>query len=273
VNYRFRSVSEAWDAAIGLLHSGFWNWADRPIITLAGIAAATCAVTGVLRAPPAPGSLASRARPLALFAIAVLLYFALPADINGYMYALAPRYAPIAALFLIPLLPFPVGRLKHLAALGCALTALYTPVVLAPLFSSFGQEAAAIEPIVEAVTPRSRIMHLIVAPGSQTAHHAAFLHYTAYVAFRTGSIPSFSLAIDPSYPVGYAPNARPPASPSEWNPLQVNFLQAGPYYDYFLWRGPSDVQRYLGPFASQLQQAAVSPGFLLLKRIPAHDPH
>ena len=269
VNYRFRGAAVAWDAAINLLHGGFWSWADRPIVTFAAIAAAICAVAGVLQPAPAETSVLARARPLALFAIAALLYFELPADINGYVYALAPRYAPIAALLLIPVLPFPVGRLKYLAAVACAATAIHTPVVLTPLFAAFGREASAIEPIVASVASRSKIMHLIVNPGSHTASHTVYLHYTAYLAFRTGSIPSFSLAIDPSYPIGYAPGGRPPASPWEWRPFQVDFNAAGPYYDYFLWRGRGEPMPFVGPFSNQLELVTQSSSWMLYRRRPS----
>lgn len=266
-NYSFRPVADAVNTAFDLLSSGFWGYADRPVVIAAGAAATVCAIAGVFR-PQALVRTAFRvrARPAALFAIAAALYLFLPVDVAGYMYAVAPRYAQVAVLLLVPAIPFPGGPARRLGAAAAAACALFAPAVLAPRFAAFGAEAAAIEPIVAAVQPASRIMHLIVDPGSREASHPAFLHFTAYVAFRTGSIPSFSLAIDPSYPVGYAPGGRPPASPWEWQPLQVDFESAGPFYDYFLWRGPGDARAHLGRFGARLEPAASSDGWILYRR-------
>jgi hypothetical protein len=266
VNYHFRPAQLAFDQAFSLLHGGFWGFADKPVAVAMLAAAAACAVFGIVRAPTVSGAIRRRARPLALFGIAVLLYFVLPSDVDGYMYQLAPRYAQIAALLLLPVLPFPTGQLQRVAMAACVGVAAYTPIVLAPLFSNFGREAQSIEPIIETVAPRSKIMHLVVTPGSAVATHAVYLHYAAYVAFRTDSIPSFSLAIDPSYPVGYVTGRRPPASPWEWQPMRVDFSAAVPYYDDFLWRGPGDPRGYMGQYGQELVPAAQSERWLLLKK-------
>ena len=191
-------------------------------------------------------------RPALLLALALLFYFALPMDVTGYMYALYPRYAQVAALLAIPVLPFPLGKLSRVFVAAATLLALYSGVNLAVLFSRFDVEAENFEMVARRIPKGSRIMHLVLDRGSRYATHAVYLHYAALAALRSDGVPSFSLATDPSFPVGYRPGAQPPAPPWEWQPERFTWDEAR-WYDCFLVRGEVLPEALFGEHASEVE--------------------
>ncbi|MBI5549273.1 MAG: hypothetical protein HY901_35760 [Deltaproteobacteria bacterium] len=253
-NFVFHPIGGKLAQVPDLLSGGFWGWADRPALyALAGAALLVSALGALWRAPATKGWVA-RLRPALLFALALGYFLLLPQDIKGYMYAIYPRYAQLAALLLIPLLPFPFGRAYQAFVPVAAAVALYAGVNLAVLFKGFDVEAENFELLLRDVPSGSRIMHLVANWGSEKATHAVYLHYAALAALRVNGVPSFSLAIDPSFPVGYRQGAQPPASPWEWRPLEASWEQAR-WYDVYLARGEQPPEALFRDHAKDVELA------------------
>lgn len=236
-NFTFAPVTERAGRFVELLSNGFWSYADRwPLYLLAAVGLLGL-LLALLRPESARGSFRQRARPALLFGVALTCYLLLPSDIRGYMYYIFPRYAQVAALLALPLLPVPTGL--GLTAFGAAasIAALASGINLAVLFRRFDVEAENFERVARDLPQGSRVMSLVFDRGSRHAAHAVYLHYAALGALRCKGIPSFSLATDPSFPVGYADGKQPPAPASEWRPEDFSFATHGDFYDAFLVRG------------------------------------
>ena len=72
-------------------------------------------------------------------------------------------------------------------------------------------------------------------------------------ARRIDGIPSFSLAIDPSYPVGYREGAQPPAPDSEWRPERFSWSDHASAYDYVLVRSEASPAELFGAHLAELE--------------------
>lgn len=250
-----------------LLGNGFWDWADRrPLWLLAGLVLLLAAAS-LLRAPRAPAGLSrSELRPFALFALALAAYFLLPTHVTGYMYMVHPRYAQVSALLLLPALAFPAGRGRALAATAAAAIVLYAGLNLSVLFHRFDAEARDFDRVVASLPERSRVMHLVLDRGSAVATHAVYLHYAALAAQRVNGTPSFSLALDPSFPVNYRAGARPPGPAWEWRPERFSWDQAS-WYDHYLVRGGASAQELFGSHAAEVEPVAAAGRWRVLRRV------
>jgi hypothetical protein len=267
-NYSFAPLARRARDLVPLLGNGFAGRADFwPVLAwLALVALALLA--GLLRrfgrADRSTEVARSDARPLALFASALLCYFALPTDVAGYMYMIHNRFAQLAALCLIVALPRLTGRsLVVVAGLAGALTAAAS-AQLTVLFARFEREARPFDEVVAALPTGARLMHLVVDPASRVASHAVYLHYAALAALRVDGVPSFSLAQDPSFPVNYRAGARPPGPEWEWRPARFTWEDAR-WYDHYLVRG-AEPARLFGAHASEVAPAARAGGWVLLRR-------
>jgi hypothetical protein len=187
-------------------------------------------------------------------------------DVSGYMYAIYPRYAQLAALLAIPLLPFPRPRLGALAAAAAAAVCLYSGANLSVLFRRFDGEAESFEVVARALPRGARVMHLVTDWSSRFATHAVYLHYAALAALRANGVPSFSLATDPSFPVGYQRGRQPPAPAWEWHPERFTWNEHALFYDYFLARGDVPMQALFGPHAGEVELSAHAELWRLYRR-------
>jgi hypothetical protein len=237
-----------------LLSNGFWDWADRPPLQLWVVLVFLVAVVALARRAFPGDAHRFDPRPLLLFALALGCFFLLPTDIHGYMYMLANRYAQLAALLVLPLLALPEGRPLQLFAPAAAALAVYAGVNLVVLFARFDREAAAFERVAAALHPEAKILHMVLDPSSAVATHPVYLHYATLAALRADGVPSFSLALDPSFPVNYRPGARPPAPPSEWRPGEASWSRDLPFYDHVLARG--DAGRFFAGHEGVFTRAA-----------------
>jgi hypothetical protein len=266
-NFIFHPLAEKLPRLPELLSNGFWSYADRPAIWALAVAALVALVLGLIFRPPVAPTWLARLRALLLFALALACYELLPQDITGYMYAIYPRYAQVAALLVIPLLPFPHGPAYKAFVPLAAAVALYSGVNLARLFHDFDVEADNFEMLVRDLPPRARVMHLVTDHGSRLSTHTVYLHYAALAALRVNGVPSFSLATDPSFPVGYRPNAQPPASPWEWRPLEASWEQAR-WYDVYLARGDVPPEMIFRDHAQDVELVARADLWRLYRRKP-----
>lgn len=221
------------------LAGGFRGDADRPAL-YGWLAVVALVVALAIRRPQRPDlPLVVRLRPAILFILAFACYLFLPMDVKGYMYQIYPRYGQIAALFLIAVLPFPLGPTYKIYALAATLLGMYSGINLAVYFYRFDLEAREFDQIVEMIPENSRIMHLVVNPRSKVAAHAVYLHYAALAAVRTNGIPSFSLARHASFPLHYRQNHPVPMPRWEWRPQAFDWKREGSFYDVYLIRGMS----------------------------------
>jgi hypothetical protein len=264
-NFVFTPLQQKQQQLIPLLANGFWSYADEPPIHwFLGVVAVTVFLGVFASGRWSKPSLAA-VRPYLLFALALGCFFGLPMDIKGYMYQIYPRYSQVSALMLIPMLRLPRAPFDKLFVAAGAGLAIYSGVVLGGLFQRFDQEAQEFDPVAAAIAPQSRIMHLVTNSGSGVATHAVYLHYAALAALRSNSIPSFSLALDPSFPVGYLPGRQPPASPWEWHPEKFDWESIASHYDYYLLRGGS--VRLFGQHANDLQLVTQNDRWLLYRNL------
>lgn len=266
-NFVFHSWRDKLPRLPELLSNGFWSWADRPPITAWAAAALLTLVLGLAFRAPEGSRPRAMLRAVLLFAAALGAYLLLPHDISGYMYAIYPRYAQVAALLAIPLLPFPSGRWAKVCAAFAVCVAIYAGVNLCVLFRRFDREAESFERIAQEVPARARVMHLVVSWDSREATHAVYLHYAALAALRVNGLPSFSLATDPSFPVGYRPGAKPPASPWEWRPTETTWEQAR-WYDVYLTRGDLPAQTLFRGHADDVELVSRADLWRLYRRKP-----
>lgn len=232
-SFAFTPVSVRVTRWFDLLGSGFRDHADRaPIVAwLVAVVA-----VGALARRRIPSPREDR-RPWALLALAAGCYLALPTDVRGYMYMLAPRYAQLVALWMIPCVaPTDEVTARRLVPVAAAL-ALWTGVSLASLFARFDDEATAFERVVQVIPRGARVLHMVVDARSAVAQKPVYIHYAALAALRREGTPSFSLALDPSFPVNYVAGRRPPGPADEWRPLDVSFDRDVPAYDVALARG------------------------------------
>lgn len=246
----------------GMTPGGTDQHAVRLVLALAMLAT----VLGLARrAPLAEGAMA-RLRMPGLAALALVLFFALPFDIRGYMYYLNTRYAHLAAALLVasvPVLPAPWSRRGLWAAAGASV------VLLVPLwsaFSTFDAESRALAELATSAGDRPRTMGLIWSPGSRAVTHPVYLHAACVIARERGGLTNFSFALTPHSPLMYR-GPPPPTFDSEWRPDHFDWERHGTAYDHFLVRGPPAERLFGGRLGSELAVVARSGDFTLLRRL------
>jgi hypothetical protein len=244
---------------------------DRPAVLFAFLCAAALGVVAVaLRLSgklTQEEGLAARFRIVGLAALALILFFALPFDIRGYMYYLNTRYAHLAAALLVCCVPaIALPRFQQAALLLAALAGPLTGVPLFQAFRAFGDEARALTALAEATGPKPRVMGLIYATGSATATHPVYLHASTVLARARGGLTNFSFALTPHSPLKYRPGQTPPTFPSEWRPDQMRWEEQGSAYDHFVVRGVHPAQIFGPRLGTELEIAARSGDFWLVRR-------
>ncbi len=208
---------------------------------------------------------AERYRMLALAALALVLFLALPFDIRGYMYYLNTRFAHLAAPLVLCCLPRAPERARVPLAWAAAACAALAGVCLARGFTAFGVEARGLAQISAAAAPKARVMGLIFDPGSQVVGHPVYLHAATVVAREAGGLTNFSFALTPHSPLKYR-GAPPPTFPSEWRPDQFNYEAMGRAYDHFLLRGVEPPRVFGSLLQGELETVGRAGSFWLVRR-------
>ncbi len=236
------------------------SWQQWALLALAALAAWGEAVDVESAEGPV-----ERFRMLALAALAVALFLALPFDIRGYMYYLNTRFAHLAAPLLlccVPRVPERVQGGLTVAAAGCAVVA---GLALARGFAAFGVEARGLQQIAAAAAPKAKVMGLMFDPSSQVVGHPVYLHSATVLAREAGGLANFSFALTPHSPLKYR-GAPPPTFPSEWQPGQFDYAAQGRAYDHFLLRGV-EPPRVFGPLLQgELETVGRAGTFWLVRR-------
>ncbi|MBI3183738.1 MAG: hypothetical protein HYZ28_16495 [Myxococcales bacterium] len=234
----------------------------------AALAVAALALAAALvprwRAERAEGPV-ERFRMLGLAAIALLLYFALPFDIRGYMYYLNTRFAHLAAPLVLACVPALRPEAQRTLTALAAAASLALGIPLARGFAEFDREASALDELSMSTGHRPKVMGLIYDTSSRAVGHPVFLHASTVLARAKGGATNFSFALTPHSPLKYR-GSPPPTFPSEWRPDQLDYRAQGGAYDHFVLRGAHPAQVFGPLLSSELYVAAQSEGFWLVRR-------
>jgi hypothetical protein len=193
----------------------------------------------------------------------VLLYFALPFDIRGYMYYLNTRFAHLAAALIVVCVP-PLKKewADRAVWVGVAVAAL-TAWPLYRGFQAFDAESRALTELSGDAADKPRVMGLIFNPGSRTMTHPVYLHSSTVVARERGGLTNFSFALTPHSPLKYR-SEPPPTFPSEWDPRP--WAQFAGSYDHFIVRGVHPSQLFGARLDSEFFIAGTRGDFFLVRR-------
>lgn len=205
----------------------------------------------------------TRWRIVGLAALGLLLYFALPFDIRGYMYYLNTRFAHLAAALIVVCVP-PLKKewADRAVWLGVAVAAL-TAWPLYRGFQAFDAESRALTELAGDATDKPRVMGLVFNPGSRTMTHPVYLHSSTVVARERGGLTNFSFALTPHSPLKYR-GEPPPTFPSEWDPRP--WAQFAGSYDHFIVRGVHPSQLFGARLDSEFFIAGTRGDFFLVRR-------
>jgi len=217
-------------------------------------------------AVPSPG--VDRLRRLGLVAIAFALYLTLPLAIRGQIQYLSPRFAALAALLALALVPRLGPRsLRIFAAAGVAV-ALTSGVMLSLGYRRYAEEAAPLRRLAAACSDHPRVLGLIFDPQSQIAWRPVYLHGAAVIARLRDGFSDYSLAGGNQIPLRYLHGA-PSAFAAEWHPEQFDYATQGAAYDHFLVRGARPDSVFGARLGTELELAARDGEWSLVRRVRA----
>lgn len=246
---------------------------------LAGwLAALVATVVLAFRHPqdPSSDSVRPRLRPLALFAVAAVLYFALPFQWAGRSIPAYPSMAPAMALLLLPVLPFPKGRSFQPLAVLFTLLTLATAGGASHLLISFDKEAADFEPMKSLVPPGARVMPLIADSRGSVASRGVYAHYGHLLAMDSQGIAPHFLAAEGGRAVAAVDDAkfRVPEPPEPAFPLKSGWRKAADWYDVYLVRAEAEMapEQLFGKEARRLEALGSSGAWSLWRPKGAKPP-
>jgi len=174
--------------------------------------------------------------------VCVAAYFTTPVG-HDFIWPLSQRFAILALMTMLPLLPYPRGWKGHFATLGALVVAAGVTYNTSRHFVKFQLEEVGDFDDAKAVIERgSKVCTLIFDKGSNVTHHQAFLHFGSWVQAEKGGVVMFTFAGYPHWPFDFQPDKYPPpGGPArrrwEWTPERVGMREIYPYYDYVLVRG------------------------------------
>ncbi|GMU60970.1 MAG: hypothetical protein AMXMBFR34_27330 [Myxococcaceae bacterium] len=229
------------------------------LLALAGVVLAAAKGRDTKEGPVA------RWRIVALAALAFVLYFALPFDIRGYMYALNMRYAHLAAALLVAAVPPLKEAWANRLAWAGALAAIVLMLPLRSAFMEYGEEERTLEELAAFAAPKPKVMGLVFNTGSRAVAHPVYLHAAAVIARERGGLTNFSFALTPHSPLMYKV-PPPPTFPSEWRPNEMRWEEQGRYYDHFVLRGVRPEQIFGARMQAELFVAGQVGDWVLVRR-------
>lgn len=214
---------------------------DLWLLRLTGAAFCCALSVGFLLRDPSqvpPAIASSHRRLVTLPLLAAAFYLGSPSAYD-WIWPIAERFALLALLLSIPLLPRLTGPPRWTAVAISSLLAVIHLSQVSTAFSAFAAEVGDVEGAIAAIPPRSRVAGLIFQRSSESVRFAPFLHYAALYQLRRGGVAMFSFADFPQSPIAFRPESRPPAVPPrwEWLPRQVFPRRDLMFYDYVLVRG------------------------------------
>lgn len=241
-------AAAAWHQLPQWLTDVLWGQRDTQLLV------ATCAlwlvwlVLGLLARGSAPDVLGrSLLRRLAVLPVlSAVAYFVAPTGYD-WIWPIAPRFALLAILLSIPLLPVPGPRVLGGLSLVAGLLGATHLAQTGQAFIAFErQEVGDFDRALAAIPPARRVAGLIFDRGSRQVRYSPFLHYVALYQARKGGAVMFSFADFPQSPFAFRKADRPPRVPPrwEWMPGRVDPARELGWYDYVLVRGgPGKIAR------------------------------
>jgi hypothetical protein len=218
-------------------------------------------------APPAatPSPAVDRLRRIGFLAIAFALFLTLPLAIRGQIQYLSPRFATLAALFGLALLPR-LGPRSVRVFVGCAIAiALTSSVMLTRGYRRFAAEAAPLRRLAAACADHPHILGLIFQPNSAIVWRPVYLHSAVVLARLRDGVSDYSLANGNQIPLRYR-NAPQAGAAAEWHPEQFDYARQGAAYDHFLLRGARPDSVFAGRLGGELEVAGHEGGWWLVRR-------
>jgi len=258
-------LASLWQLPANLFQDGSDRWGLHVASALALFAVFIASLTARQRQHSAE-SWPERSRLVGLSALGFALVFAMPRDIRGYMYYVAPRFVLLAAPLLIvsvPRLPARPARAFLWLAAACAIV---TAVPLCRGFAAFDREARSLAPLVAAAGERPMVMGLMFDPYSRVVAHPVYQHSAAVIARERGGVPDYSFILAPYSPVRFRVAAPPPLPYGEWEPSAFDYAAQGWAYDHFLVRGADPARVFGSRLGNELAIAARSGDFWLVRR-------
>ncbi len=176
---------------------------------------------------------------LPLPVIAAVAYFVAPASYD-WIWPINARFALVAVLLALPLLPEPNGVwLNVLSVAGVLLAAVGVGYVAEGFLTFEREEARGLDDAIEHIPVRQRVAGLIFQSGSRVVDFAPFLHSVAYYQAARGGAVMFTFADFPQSLFRFREVSRPPrVMPRwEWLPHLVDVDRDLSWYDWVLTRG------------------------------------
>ncbi len=238
---RFQTVAENLQQApswvTDILRADVDDWA---IVAWAGLALA-CFAFGALerRRRASPEEETCRVRIGLLCPLALALYFALPASYD-FIWPINARFALLAPLFLVVLLPSPGGLAGALVFSAIAGLGIYSSLEVGAAFQRFERdEVVDFDEAIAVVPEGSRVVGLIYRRESAHVKFSPFLHSAAMLQAKRGGAVMFTFMDFPPTPIRFREDDRPPrVEPRwEWMPERVDPRRGLDWFDYALVRG------------------------------------
>jgi hypothetical protein len=180
-----------------------------------------------------------------LFAVALIVWFAMPGRVGAYALLLDVRMSVFVALFAV-LLPRPRIDLRGtvpLALVG-ALSLAASINVVHEVRAFERDEVGSFDELLRQLPHGRRLLSLNFQPRSTHVNANPFGYFGSYYRARYGGVASFSFNEVPHWPVQYRADQRPPGQPAtgvSWgNPCMFRNSRDGAYFDYLLVRGDRD---------------------------------
>jgi hypothetical protein len=192
------------------------------------------------------GTTAHSWRGARLAAIALVACFALPMSIQG-QWNIAPRFAWLAALLIVPAIGDPGPRLARLGTVGAVALTAAAAVLAAHQHRRFARESEAFAGVLAAVPQGQRVLSLCYDARSRVFTQWPYLHFVQYVMAFRGGAAAWSLAKSPPFPIRHR-QARDFPTLHPFVPEDFRYDRHGYAYDYFIARA--------GPGADRIFAAA-----------------
>jgi hypothetical protein len=180
-------------------------------------------------------------RLLPLAPLAAIGYFVLPSGFD-WIWPIAQRFALLAALFVVPVLPRPPRAVLAVIAVLILALSWRQQTLVSRAFTGFdAEEVGAFDAALASIPEGRRVVGLIYARGSRYVRFSPFIHFVAYYQARKGGAVMFTFADFPPSPFRFRESDRPPRVPPrwEWLPQRVR-LNDVRWYEYVLVRAGPD---------------------------------
>ncbi len=196
-------------------------------------------------------------RMLGLALLTLVLYFALPFTINGFIEHLNRRFLQLGVALLVCAVPVLTERWHRwgIAAGATVSVALAIPLTLA--FHAFHLESEPLLILAAHAPPKAKMRSLIFEKEPRAFTHPVFNNAGAVVSRAQGGIGNSSFAATPQSPVMY--KVPLPPDTRDWRETMW-------YYDTYLLRGPSAQKVFGASLYSEFKAVDFGEGLSLVVR-------